>query len=831
MKNFVGIDLGTTNSAICSYDGSDTRVWKSPQQNDVTPSAIYIDRRGNKQVGFNAYNMAPQSPDNSAMLFKRLMGTSTPINLPAVNMTMTPEECSAEILKVLFGYLPEEIRNDPDTGTVITVPAAFNQMQKDATMQAASMAGLGKVALMQEPVAAVMSVMRARNTDGMFLIYDLGGGTLDIAIAESLGGRVNLLAHGGIAMCGGRDFDRVLVDNVVRPWLLEHFDLPEDFSVNPRFKSLIRLATWATERAKIELSAREDSVISLSETEARVRDLSDNEVYLDIPLPRDTYDNLIAERVGESIESARETLNKAGLSPHDLERIVFVGGPTNYKMLRDKVAFELGIPGSTDVNPMTAVAEGASLFAESIDWGSQNRSRKNTRGQISSGGGLELSFNYIARTPDVKAKIAVQLAGQVASGSEFQIDSVDTGWTSGRMPLKHGATLDVSLTKTGENSFKVFVFDSVGGPIALEQDSIVITRTAATVDAIPASHSIAIAVLDKVGGPQVLEYLVKSGDSLPKKGSKTFKAAESLKAGSTGSLNFALWEGEIEDPITDNRPIGVLKISGSDFDDGVIPAGADLECEYEILDSGNIIIEVSVPCIGGTFHSGKNFYSRQEGQLDYTAAATMVVEEGERTLNRIDEINDVVDSPKLDQARKKLESAVSLDPEEAETETSQEAMEKVLEARRLLAQVRKEHLKEIRQIDLDYVVSFFDEHIRQHARPSEASGFDNLAKTAQRSIDRNDKDFEHHLEELKGKNFEILWRQDWFVVERFKWMVSSPHLFADKHRFEELAQIGTQLMRSDDIEKLRAVVAQLSMIQIGGGPDNEMFDVANIIRG
>jgi len=831
MKNFVGIDLGTTNSAICSYDGSDTRVWKSPQQNDVTPSAIYIDRRGNKQIGFNAYNMAPQSPDNSAMLFKRLMGTSTPINLPAVNMTMTPEECSAEILKVLFGYPPEEIRNDPDTGTVITVPAAFNQMQKDATMQAASMAGLGKVALMQEPVAAVMSVMRARNTDGMFLIYDLGGGTLDIAIAESLGGRVNLLAHGGIAMCGGRDFDRVLVDNVVRPWLLENFDLPEDFSVNPSFKSLIRLATWATERAKIELSAREDSVISLSETEARVRDLSDNEVYLDIPLQRDTYDKLIAERVGESIESARETLNKAGLSPHDLERIVFVGGPTNYKMLRDKVAFELGIPGSTDVNPMTAVAEGASLFAESIDWGSQNRSRKNTRGQISSGGGLELSFNYIARTPDVKAKIAVQLAGQVASGSEFQIDSVDTGWTSGRMPLKHGATLDVSLTKTGENSFKVFVFDSVGGPIALEQDSIVITRTAATVDAIPASHSIAIAVLDKVGGPQVLEYLVKSGDSLPKKGSKTFKAAESLKAGSTGSLNFALWEGEIEDPITDNRPIGVLKISGSDFDDGVIPAGADLECEYEILDSGNIIIEVSVPCIGGTFHSGKNFYSRQEGQLDYTAAATMVVEEGERTLNRIDEINDVVDNPKLDQARKKLESAVSLDPEEAETETSQEAMEKVLEARRLLAQVRKEHLKEIRQIDLDYVVSFFDEHIRQHARPSEASGFDNLAKTAQRSIDRNDKDFEHHLDELKGKNFEILWRQDWFVVERFKWMVSSPHLFADKHRFEELAQIGTQLMRSDDIEKLRAVVAQLSMIQIGGGPDNEMFDVANIIRG
>lgn len=831
MKNFVGIDLGTTNSAICSYDGSETRIWKSPEQNDVTPSVIYIDRRGNKYVGKRAYDSAPHSPDNSAMLFKRVMGTSTPIQLSAVNLTKTPEECSAEVLKVLFGYLPEEIRNDPDTGTVITVPAAFNQMQKDATMQAASMAGIGKVALMQEPVAAVMSVMRARNTDGMFLIYDLGGGTLDIAIAESIGGRVNLLAHGGIAMCGGRDFDRVLFDNVVRPWLLEKFDLPEDFSVNPNFKSLIRLATWATERAKIELSAREEVVISLSETETRVRDLNGDEIYLDIQLKRETYDNLIAERVAESISSAREALNKAGLSPHDLERIVFVGGPTNYKPLRDKVAYELGIPGNTDVNPMTAVAEGASLFAESIDWGSQNRSRKNTRGQISSGGGLDLSFNYIARTPDVKAKIAVQLAGQAASGSEFQIDSVDTGWTSGRMPLKHGTTLDVTLSKSGENTFQVFVFDAVGGPLALEQDKIIITRTAATVDAIPASHSVGIEVLEKLGGRPVLDYLVRSGDSLPRKGKKIFKAAESLKSGASGSLNFKLWEGEIEDPIADNRPIGVLKISGSDFDDLVIPAGADLECEFEISDSGNIVIEVSVPCIGGTFHSGRNFYSRQEGQLDYTAAAVMVVEEGERTLNRIDEINEVVDNPKLEQARQKLKLATELDPEEAESEKSQEAMEKVLEARKLLAQVRKEHLKEIRQIDLNSVVSFFDDLIREHARPSETSAFDNLVKTAQRSIERNDKDFEHHLDELKGKNFEILWRQDWFVVERFKHLVSSPHLFADKHRFDELAQIGTQLMRSDEIEKLRAVVAQLSIIQIGGSPDNEMFDAANIVRG
>ena len=832
MKNFIGIDLGTTNSAICSYDGSETRIWKTPgEQKDVTPSAILIARRGNKYLGTRAYDSAPWQHQNAALLFKRLMGTSTPINLPGADITMTPEECSSEILKLLYGYLPEEMRISPEMGTVITVPAAFNQMQKDATMQAANMADIGKVALMQEPVAAVMSVMRARNTDGMFLIYDLGGGTLDIAIAESLGGRVNLLAHGGKAMCGGRDFDRMIMDNIVKPWLFENFDLPKNFSANPKFETHKRVALWATEKAKIELSAKESTTIFLTEEEMRCKDLSNVEIFLEVPLSREQLDQLIAEKINESLDSARETLSKAGLTPHDLERIVFVGGPTNYKPLRDKVAFELGIPGNTDVNPMTAVAEGASLFAESIDWSSQNRSRKSTRGQISSGGGLALSFNYISRTPDVKAKIKVQLASQAASGSEFQIDSVDTGWTSGRLPLKHDATIDVVLTKTGDNTFKVFVFDPVGGPIALEQDKIVITRTAATVDAIPASYSVGIEVLEKLGGRPVLDYLVRSGDSLPKKGKKVFKAAESLKAGASGSLNLKLWEGDIEDPITDNISIGVLKISGSDFDDGVIPAGADLECEYEMLDSGNIVLEVSVPCIGGTFHSGKNFYSRQEGQVNYKEAATMIVEDGERTLNRIDKISEVVNNPKLEQARQKLESAVSLDPEEAETEKSQEAMQKVREALKLLFQVRKEHLKEIRQIDLDVVASFFDKHVRQHARPSEASAFDNLVKTAQRSIDRNNIDFEHHLDELRGKNFEILWRQDWFVVGRFKWMVSSPHLFVDKHRFQELAQLGAQFLRTDDIEKLRAVVGELYSIKIGGGSEVDLMDVANIIRG
>ena len=305
-------------------------------------------------------------------------------------------------------------------------------------------------------------------------------------------------------------------------------------------------------------------------------------------------------------------------------------------------------------------------------------------------------------------------------------------------------TIEVPLTKSGENKFKVFVFDSVGGSIALEEDTIIITKTAATVD-IPVSHSIALVALDKLGGRKTLEYMVKKGDRLPTEGRAMLKAAESLEAGTSHSLNFELREVE-EDSIDATHPIGVMKIKGDDFDEGVIPVGADLVCDYDMQDSGLINLEVSVPCIGSTFHSGRNFYSPQEGYIDYTSASVRVTEAGEQTLNYIDALSEVVDDPKLEQARQKLESAAALSSEETEPEKMQELDQKVQQAKKLVASVRKEHLKEIRQIDLNGVVSFFDEHIRRYAHPAESTAFDNLAKTAQRSIDRNDNDFERYLD-------------------------------------------------------------------------------------
>lgn len=827
MKNYIGIDLGTTNSVICSYDGTNVRVWKSPDQNDVTPSAIYVDRRGKKYYGQRAYNQAPYNPSNSATLFKRFMGTNTKIELEAAGISLTPEECSAEILKVLYGYLPEEIRNSSETAVVITVPAAFNQMKKDATLQAAKLAGINNVALMQEPVAAIMSVMRVSKQEGIFLVYDLGGGTFDVSIAENINGKVNLLAHGGVEMCGGRDVDRMVFNQVVVPWLRKTFDLPEDFLVNKKYKAFCRIAQWATERAKIELSSVEESTVSLSESDARTLDESGNEMYIDIDLSRGQVDGIISDLVRETVDATRETLAKTGLSANDLERIVFVGGPTNYKPLRDRVSYELSLPANIDVNPMTAVAEGASIFAESIDWSTVGHSRKAANEVVKTD--IPLSFKYTARTSSDAAKVMCTLGGTL-NGYTIQFTSDDTGWTTGNAVLTNNLIIALPLPKNGDNHFTVKVFNEFGHEQNIGSNKITITKTLATIGAIPASHSIGIEVLNKLGGTPVLEFLVKEGDSLPKKGFVTFKAGQTLKAGSNESLNFKLWEGNIEYPISDNRWIGLFKIKGTDIAEGVVPTGADIECEYEMSDAGTINLTASIPCIGATF-ANSNFYSRQEGQLDL-GDVEGIAEQGRHVLDRIEAITEKVDDPQLADAKKKAEKAAALDSQpQCEPENVQKAYNELLEAKKLINQSRQANLKTIRQMDLDSCVEFFNEVVRRYASPAEAQSFDNLTRTAQRSINHNDDDFNNILDSMKGKNTIILLRQEWFVVDWYQRAISNPNNYIDLQKFYELKRQGDAALSNDNINQLRLVLFDLLSIQIHADSGDGMFDNVNVVKG
>ena len=830
MKYYVGIDLGTTNSAISTFDGENVRVWKSKKdQNDVTPSAIYVDKRGKRFYGKDAYLKSAQQPERCATLFKRFMGTNTKIKL--ADEELTPEECSAEILRELYKNLPEEIRNSDDVATVITVPAAFNQMQNAATLEAARMAGIGRVALMQEPVAAIMSVMENNTKNGNFLIFDLGGGTLDIAIAESMSGKVNLLAHGGIAMCGGRDFDRLIMNNIVIPWLKENYQLPEDFRTDENYQKLLRIASYKAECAKIELSS--DEVVHI-EGETGINDQAGEEIYLDVELERSVYDELIDSLVMEAVEAARETIDKAGLTAQDIDRIVFIGGPTNYKSLRDKVVTQVGVPvGSIEVNPMTAVSEGAAIYAESLDWSNEEHGRKASREQVESDKSLGLSFRYVSRSTEPKSRFAIVLTKPVEQYT-FEISSEDTGWTSGSMELKNHAMLELPLSRRGTNAFRIDVYDAAGRSIALENNRVEISYTMATVATILASHSIGVEVCENsMSDHSVLDYLVREGDPLPAKGQKKFKATERIKSGSYDSIHFKLWEGDQQDDVEDNRFIGCMNISGQDFDFGVILPGADIICDYVVTDSGSIELDISVPSISESFNNDKNFYSRQEGQIDLDAAADKINFDGQKLLEKVKDtyssLRDIEGKEVFYKLGEVASEAMTLQDNNQDREYIQKLNDRVIQARQNLNKIRKANIEIIRERRLSSFMEDYEDKYSKYANEEENARYQKLFAAAKDRIKESGSGFESIIEQLRYLNYDVLAKSDEFIVEDFARLVSHPENYEDKDKLAFLYEEGKKAIENEDIGRLRQVVDALWGAMRREEQDDN--DRANIVRG
>jgi molecular chaperone DnaK len=331
---YLGIDLGTSNSAIAGNDGRELRLFKTTDGYDVLASAIMIDGRGAMFVGRRAYDQDAFSPENVGKRFKRLMGTTSPVTFKSAERTLTPEEASSEILKALLAQARMSAGEFITEGAIVTIPAAFNQMQCEATMRAAGAAGIERVGLLQEPIAAAMASIADRQRtnsalkDGQFLVYDLGGGTFDAAIVQSIGGTVNIVGHEGVNMLGGTDFDRAVVNAIVRPWLVETFDLPSNFQKEPAYARVLRIAAFCAEKAKIEVSAQKSSTIFADENQLRTHDRAGREIYLDIPLNRAQVDALVIDQIDRSIDVCRKLMAENGYDTSDIDRVVFIGGPT-----------------------------------------------------------------------------------------------------------------------------------------------------------------------------------------------------------------------------------------------------------------------------------------------------------------------------------------------------------------------------------------------------------------------------------------------------------------------------------------------------------------------
>jgi molecular chaperone DnaK len=840
---YIGIDLGTSNSSIAGIIDGKVRVFRPADGGEVLPSIIYFDKRGHRLYGRRAHDQALVTPENVAAGFKRLMGTSTPIEVKGVELTLSPEECSAEIIRQLLGQAATETNGERITGAVITIPAAFNQMQTEATLRAAKMAGLDRVDLLQEPIAAALAAMEGSKRSGRFLIYDLGGGTFDVALAQAIDGEVKIIAHQGINMLGGRDFDRMIVNEVVRPWLASTFDLPENFQRDPAYRRLIRIATLAAEKAKIDLSSKEETSILASDEELRMTDQNEMEMYLDVPFTRARFEEMIRDSVMRTVDLIRTILSENNTSHEEIDRIVFIGGPSRIPLVRQLVSSELGIASDLKTDPMTAVAIGAAYYCEGRQWNAANESApKPTTASKPVPEESRVTYSYTARTPNDKTIVTVHVSGN--GPTDRQIKLVCDKWDSGTLPLTDSLTILVPLPEIKEYQMTAHVLDAKGEVLTQHDQKLAITRLVATTGSIPASQTIAIKVLSHAQAQEnTLSPLLKKNEKLPANGLVKFKAARNLKAREPGHLSFELFQIEYEDRIDLNLCIGVFRIGGEDLPNGFeVKQGADLSFDWQMTDSGILQAKVTVEGEDGKPLELKapRFYAPQTGQVSFAGEtgvklASAIVKQGESEWGDLAAAVGPEGGPEVQLLKMRLQEQTEILQESG---SDPEALRRVTEEARFIrqdiARIGKKHRAALLQRRLGKMTAVFNRIARARSKKSENERFDNHAGKVQAIIDGGDAqsfdDADMHMSEMRDLFFAIAWRDPDYVKAWFKRLTGEAYLFPDAEEFQALVKEGGDLDPVADAEALRDVVKRMLSARIALGASDTATELATIVK-
>ncbi|MCQ6278160.1 molecular chaperone DnaK [Bacillus sp. EB600] len=347
MSKIIGIDLGTTNSCVSVLEGGEPKVIPNPEGNRTTPSVVAF-KNGERQVGEVAKRQAITNP-NTIISIKRHMGTAHKVE--AEGKEYTPQEISAIILQYLKSYA-EDYLGEPVTKAVITVPAYFNDAQRQATKDAGKIAGLEVERIINEPTAAALAYgLDKTDQDQTILVYDLGGGTFDVSILELGDGVFEVKATAGDNRLGGDDFDQAIIDYLVSEFKKENgIDLAQDKMAGQRLKD-------AAEKAKKDLSGVATTQISLPFITAGAA----GPLHLEVTLSRAKFDELTANLVERTMGPTRQALSDAGLSSAELDKVILVGGSTRIPAVQEAIKKATGKEPHRGVNPDEVVAMGAAI--------------------------------------------------------------------------------------------------------------------------------------------------------------------------------------------------------------------------------------------------------------------------------------------------------------------------------------------------------------------------------------------------------------------------------------------------------------------------------------
>ena len=376
MAKIIGIDLGTTNSVVAVMEGGNPTVISNAEGNRTTPSVVAFNKNGERLVGITAKRQAVVNPENTVYSVKRLMGRryddpetqkarkmvsytivdgpngDARVSVPIKNKTYTPQEISAMVLSKLKrdaeAYLGEEVKQ-----AVITVPAYFNDSQRQATKDAGQIAGLEVMRIINEPTAAAVAYGLDKKSDETILVFDLGGGTFDVSVLEVGEGVVEVKSTNGDTLLGGDDWD----ERIVR-WLIDEFKKEQGVDLSNDRQALQRLRE-AAEKAKIELSTVTQTEINLPFITAD----SSGPKHLVVTLSRSKFEQLTADLLERTKQPFFNALKDAGLNAKELDEVVLVGGSTRMPMVQELVRQLTGKEPHKGVNPDEVVAVGAAVQA------------------------------------------------------------------------------------------------------------------------------------------------------------------------------------------------------------------------------------------------------------------------------------------------------------------------------------------------------------------------------------------------------------------------------------------------------------------------------------
>lgn len=485
-----GIDLGTTNSALAVINNGVIEV-KEYDRSRIVPSCVAYNRKGALRVGISALALDPHFIE-----FKRKMGIAwEDVKHPDVPENVNAEELSAEVLNKLRSGI---IKEEQFKSVVITVPALFDMNQVAATRRAGELAGFDQVEILMEPVAAAFNYGMTKGVkNGKFVVFDFGGGTFDAALVKAEEGVMEVISTEGDIFLGGKDLDNAVVDNVLLPLLRENYNVEglDKEGLNKLKKELKKIA----DKLKIDLGTEEE-VDFLVDLEQLGEDASGVEIEIDQTFTREQIHGVMDSIFMKAIDHCKTLLKVNNVSIDDLKALVLVGGPTQIPRFRELIEQELTNP-DLSLNPMTAIAEGAALYASTF--------KSSAKGHGAPIGGygdegnqvdaIELNLKYEAVTSRSEIPLGIKLESIDSDGYSCIIkSSVGSVWESAKVMLPDVATIPLKENKP--NSFTISLYDREGNLIPCTPNSFSVIHGPDLGPGVPLAHHIGMEVIDGLKG-------------------------------------------------------------------------------------------------------------------------------------------------------------------------------------------------------------------------------------------------------------------------------------------------------------------------------------------